>query len=105
MLGVIALTVATAGQAADLAMRGEQSSALTKVTAHEVVVTADTETIPAGVDGEALTLTVPVRCRVVPGALRVRVPRHRPGVPPERPPVDWRRLGALALGRETGPTP
>jgi diacylglycerol kinase family enzyme len=103
VLGVIALTVTTTAQAADLVVRGEQSTALTKVTAHEVVVTADTETIPAGVDGEALTLTVPVRCEVVPGALRVRVPRHRPGARPDRPPVDWRRLGTLALGRETEP--
>ena len=100
-LGVIGLTVKNAAQAADLALRGEQSEALTKVTAREVVVTADTPTVPVGVDGEALTLDVPVRCRIVPGALRVRVPRDRPGVPAERPAVDWRRLGALALGLRT----
>jgi diacylglycerol kinase family enzyme len=99
MLGVIALTVHTAAQAADLTLRGERSAALTKTTAHEVVVTADTETIEAGVDGEALTLPVPVRCRIVPGALRVRVPRERPGVPSARQAVEWRRLGALALSR------
>jgi diacylglycerol kinase family enzyme len=102
VLGVIALKVTNAAQAADLVVRGEQSTALTKVTAHEVVVTADTETIPAGVDGEALTLAVPVRCRIVPGALRVRVPRDRPGVPAEPPAMDWRRLWALALGHTGG---
>ncbi|ACU75439.1 diacylglycerol kinase catalytic region [Catenulispora acidiphila DSM 44928] len=98
-LGVIGLTVRTAAQAADLALLGEQSRTLTAMTAQEVVVTADTETIGVGVDGEALTLAVPVRCRIVPGALRVRVPRERPGVAPARQRVDWRRLGALALGR------
>lgn len=97
MLGVIGLKVRGVAQAADLAVRGEQSAALTKMTAREVVVTADTETIEAGVDGEALTLPVPVRCRIEPGALRVRVPRERPGVPPARQEVDWRRLGTLAL--------
>jgi diacylglycerol kinase family enzyme len=97
MLGVIGLTVHTAAQAADLALRGEQSATLTKTTAHEVVVTADTETVRAGVDGEALALPVPVRCRVIPGALRIRVPRERSGAPQERQAVDWRRLGALAL--------
>jgi diacylglycerol kinase family enzyme len=102
-LGVVALTVKNAGQAADLALRGEQSTALTKETAREVIVTADTETIPVGVDGEALTLAVPVRCRIVPAALRVRVPRHRPGMPPSRPATDWGRLAALALGRSAKP--
>lgn len=98
-LGVIGLTVRTAAQAADLALRGERSTALTEMTAHEVVVAADTDTVRAGVDGEALTLPVPVRCRVIPGALRIRVPRERPGAPPPRQAVDWRRLGALVLAR------
>ena len=99
MLGVVGLTVHTAAQAADLALRGEQSAALTTARAHEVVVTADTETIQVGVDGEALTIPVPVRCRIVPGALRIRVPRERPGTPPARQAVDWRRLGTLVLAR------
>ncbi|NUR61704.1 MAG: diacylglycerol kinase [Catenulispora sp.] len=97
MLGVIGLTVRNAAQAADLALRGEQSAALTETTTREIVVTADAETVPAGVDGEAVTLTVPVRCRVLPGALRVRVPRDRPGARPARHKVDWRRLGVLVL--------
>jgi hypothetical protein len=50
---------------------------------------------PAGSDGEAVLLDTPVRCRIRPGALRVRVPRTRPGRPP-RPPLDWRRLAQLA---------
>ncbi|RXS67833.1 hypothetical protein EST54_10935 [Streptomyces sioyaensis] len=35
-------------------------------------------------DGEAVTLPTPVRCRISPGTLRVRVPRHRPGAPARR---------------------
>jgi diacylglycerol kinase family enzyme len=97
MLGVIGLTVNSPAQAADVALRGERSAALTKLTAREVVVTADADTVPVGVDGESLVLPVPVRCRIVPGALRVRVPRDRPGAPPARQVIDWRRLGTLAL--------
>jgi hypothetical protein len=51
------------------------------------------------VDGEALDLPVPVVCTLRRGALRVRVPRYRPGAPYAPPTVDWRRIVALALGR------
>ncbi|MFF8948793.1 hypothetical protein ACF09I_08455 [Streptomyces sp. NPDC014940] len=53
--------------------------------------------IPVAVDGEALSLPTPVVCSVRPRALRVLLPRDRPGVPPATP-VDWRRLLALACG-------
>jgi hypothetical protein len=45
-------------------------------------------------------MPTPVRCTIQPLALRVRVPRNRPGVPVEKPPVDWVRLRqeALTLG-------
>ncbi|MFF1308215.1 diacylglycerol kinase, partial [Streptomyces sp. NPDC058307] len=49
-----------------------------------------------GVHGEALILPTPVHCRVAPGALRVRVPRKRPGVPTAQPRLNWRRLRKLA---------
>jgi hypothetical protein len=47
----------------------------------------------------------PVRCTIRPLALRVRVPRSRPGVPRLRPPMDWTRLRYLALtvGRDSMP--
>jgi hypothetical protein len=41
-----------------------------------------------------------VRCIVQPAALRVRVPRDRPGVPDPKPIMDWKRLRQMAL---TGP--
>lgn len=37
------------------------------------------QAIEAGVDGESLLLDPPLRFRSLPGALRVRVPRHAPG--------------------------
>jgi diacylglycerol kinase family enzyme len=99
-LGVIALRVDGPAQAAELALRGERASSVTALTSRRVVVEADEELIAVAVDGEALTLPPPVVCTVRPGALRVRVPRHRPGALYVAPSVDWRRVVHLALGRE-----
>jgi hypothetical protein len=50
-------------------------------------------------------LPTPVRCVIRPAALRVRVPRHRPGVRPAPPEMDWTRLRRLALaGRRSTPS-
>lgn len=38
--------------------------------------------VPAGVDGEALTLDPPLRFRIKPGILRVRIARAHPGASP-----------------------
>ena len=70
---------------------------LARLAAAEIVVDADAAQIPVGVNGEALVLDTPVRCRVQPLALRVRVPRDRPGVPDAKPQIDWNRLRQLAL--------
>ncbi|MER5207240.1 diacylglycerol kinase family protein [Streptomyces sp. NPDC002825] len=98
-LGVLGIRVEDAAQAADLAVRGSQSTALTVRTAHRVEVTTDEAEIPVAVDGEALRMRTPVICTLRPGALRVRVPRDRPGVPAPVPPVRWQHIFALALGR------
>jgi diacylglycerol kinase family enzyme len=95
-LGVFAVTVSSAIQAAGL-VRGAQSRGLTRLVGREVVVDADASQIPVGVDGEALVLDAPVRCTIRPAALRVRVPRHRPGVPDPKPIMDWKRLRQMAL--------
>ncbi|QCX80829.1 Diacylglycerol kinase [Streptomyces sp. YIM 121038] len=97
-LGVLALRVEGAAQAADLAVRGSQSTGLTVMTARRVEVTSDADEIPVAVDGEALRMPTPVVCTLRPGALRVLVPRDRPGVVAPAPPVNWRRLIDLALG-------
>ncbi|WP_431683336.1 diacylglycerol/lipid kinase family protein [Kitasatospora sp. KL5] len=96
-LGVLGVKVDTAAEAVGLLMGGAQAAGLTAVAAREVTVDADAAEVPVGVDGEALTLPTPVVCRIRPGALRVRVPRHRPGVPQARPPMDWRRLRRIAF--------
>jgi diacylglycerol kinase family enzyme len=98
-LGMFAVTVQSAAQAAGL-LGGRRSRGLTSLAGREVVVDADTAQIPVGVDGEALLLDTPVRCVVQPAALRVRVPRDRPGVPDPKPIMDWNRLRQMAL---TGP--
>jgi diacylglycerol kinase family enzyme len=95
-LGMFAVTVNSAAQAAGL-LRGRNSRGLISLVGREVVVDADASQIPVGVDGEALVLDTPVRCVVQPAALRVRVPRDRPGVPDPKPIMDWKRLRQIAL--------
>ena len=98
LLSVVAITIDNARQAAGL-FRGRHATGLSVTTAAEVRVDASTSRIPVGIDGEAVSLPAPVRCAVHPGALRVRVPRHRPGVRPPKPPVNWAYLRRLAAPR------
>jgi diacylglycerol kinase family enzyme len=95
LLGVIGVQVSNAGQAVDL-LRGRRAAGLTVLTAREIEVTADAPLIPVGIDGEAVSLPTPVRCTIQPGALRVWVPRNRPGVPRPKPALSWARLRVLA---------
>jgi hypothetical protein len=64
-----------------------------------VVVSSDEATVPVGIDGETVHLSTPVRCTVRPRALRVRLPRERPGVRPPRGHLDWASLWGLAVRR------
>ena len=102
VLGVVAVTVDSAWQAVGL-LRGRHTDGLRVLTAQTIVVTADSERIPVGIDGEAVSLPVPVRCAIRPGALRVRVPRDRPGVPPPKAAISWSRLRHLASWRHEPP--
>jgi diacylglycerol kinase family enzyme len=102
-LGVVAVRVDSARQAVDLLRRGS-GHGVTTLTAEEVVVDADMAQIPVGIDGETVTMPTPVRCVVRPRALRVRVPRNRPGNRPPTPPLDWPTLRRLASFRTSGPT-
>ncbi|MFG3506820.1 diacylglycerol/lipid kinase family protein [Streptomyces sp. NPDC047821] len=95
VLGVLGVRVDSAAEAAALLLDPE-AGGLTVLTAREVVVEADRPAIEVGIDGEALVLPAPVRCAIAPRALRVRVPRQRPGVPQAQPRLDWRRLRKLA---------
>jgi diacylglycerol kinase family enzyme len=95
-LGVLALTVDGARDAAGLA-RGLRARAVWQGSCDQVLVDADAPGVAVGVDGEALTLPAPVRCAIRPAALRVRVPRSRPGVPAARRRPPWSRLVRLAV--------
>jgi diacylglycerol kinase family enzyme len=95
VLGVVGVHVGSARAAVSL-LRGTRNTGLTLLTATEVVITGDARQIPVGIDGEAVLMPVPVRCTTEPGALRVRVPRNRPGLSRPRPPVNWARLRQLA---------
>ena len=98
MLGVVAILVSSARQAAGLARRGH-GEGLVVLAADEVVVDADVPQIPVGIDGETVLMPAPVRCRIRPRALRVIVPRQRPGVPAAKPPLEWTQLRQLASFR------
>ena len=60
--------------------------------------------VEIGIDGEAMVLHPPLEFRSLPGALRVRIPRHAPGYSPAAaaPPKGWAAVTALlqtAAGR------
>jgi diacylglycerol kinase family enzyme len=97
VLGVVGVKVENAAQAAGLLRKAQRSRSVTAFTAHEVIIDADQPQIPVGIDGESVLMPTPVRCTIRPLALRVQVPRSRPGVPKPRPPMDWARLRRQAL--------
>jgi hypothetical protein len=97
-LGVLAVRVDSARQAVELIRRGH-GAGLTVTAADEVVVDADAAEVPVGIDGETVLMPAPVRCGIRPGALRVLVPRQRPGVSAPAPALDWTRLRQLASFR------
>ena len=96
VLGVVGVRVRSAREAASL-LRGARPGRINAITATEVTIDGDTPEIHVGIDGESVSLPRPVRCCIRPGALRVRVPRQRPGIPPPRARMDWTRLRQLAL--------
>jgi diacylglycerol kinase family enzyme len=103
-LGVVGVKVDNARQAVGL-LGGARSAGLSVLTARKIEISADAQRIPAGIDGEAVSLRTPVVCTIRPSALRVWVPRDRPGVTTPKPSMDWaslRRLAAFHLPRRRG---
>jgi diacylglycerol kinase family enzyme len=94
-LGVVVVTVNSAMGAVRLLSGG----GVMVLAAGDVVVDADVPEIPVGIDGETVMMPTPVQCVIRPRALRVRVPRDRPGVRPPKPGIDWPALRALASPR------
>ncbi|MFB8243158.1 diacylglycerol/lipid kinase family protein [Kitasatospora purpeofusca] len=101
VLGVLGVRVEGAAQAAELALRRARATGISTLTARQVTVHADAPEIPVAVDGEALNLPTPVLCTLAVRALRVRVPRDRPGTDPLQQDrtrrLDWRDVVHLAL--------
>jgi diacylglycerol kinase family enzyme len=95
VLGLITVEVHSSREAAAL-LQGPRARGLTAITVPEVVVTARQATISAGIDGESVLLDTPAQCRVRVAALRVRVPRQRPGARPAREALTLGRLLRLA---------
>jgi diacylglycerol kinase family enzyme len=72
----------------------------TEWTAPSVEVDADgSGPIAAGIDGEAVRLAPPLRFRVRPAALRVRIARRHPGASPSARQPDGAFAGGRALAR------
>ncbi len=95
VLGVIGVSVSSARQAVGL-LRGTHGTGLCVLAARKVTIDADAPAIPVGIDGESVSMSVPVEVTVRPGALRVRVPRKRPGTRPPKTRLSWSRLWNLA---------
>lgn len=87
VLGIVAVAV---GNARDLSLllAAEASGHVDRFRGYRSWTTPELEIdsadplIDVGVDGEALRLPPPLRFSSLPGALRVRTPRHAPGVAP-----------------------
>ena len=74
------------------------SSPLQQWTTAAFEVESDGE-VPAGIDGEAAMLASPLRFRMRPDTLRVRIARHHPGASPSAGAPETLRAGLSALGR------
>jgi diacylglycerol kinase family enzyme len=86
VLGVIVVEVHNGAELAQLvslstAGRGSAYSGWHEWTTPTLEVGSD-RPVDTGIDGEAVTLDPPVRLEVEPGALRVRIAPHHPGVSP-----------------------
>jgi diacylglycerol kinase family enzyme len=106
VLGVIGVKVDNAAQAVALLRRAQRSHELTAVTARSSSTPANRRS-RVGIDGESVLMPTPVTCTIRRLALRVQVPRDRPGVPEPRPQLDWARLRrqAFTFGRTAGGPP
>ncbi|MDP9210026.1 MAG: diacylglycerol kinase, partial [Actinomycetota bacterium] len=107
-LGIVAARLQSPGEAASFART--QASGPTRRPSDWVEWTDTSfqvrsgQPVEVGVDGEAMLLDPPIRFRIVPGALRVRIPPQAPGYSPAAavPTPGWATLTALwqtATGR------
>ncbi|MFF3321058.1 diacylglycerol/lipid kinase family protein [Streptomyces sp. NPDC002889] len=104
-LGLLAARVDTPAEAAAM-LRSRHAPGLTRFTTRDdIVVDADTPVVPVGLDGEAVMLPTPVRCRISHRSLRIRVPRHRFGLALPGRPVGWALTRRAAAAVRPRPDP
>ena len=100
VLGVVTGRLRSTTEALSM-MRPERQRPITFLSGgSEVIVESESPSIPVGIDGEAVIVDTPVHCTIRPRALVVRLPRNRPGVPPQPGKIKWKALWRLALGNE-----
>jgi diacylglycerol kinase family enzyme len=101
-LGIVVARLQSPGEAASLARM--QASGRRPRRPGDWVEWTDTSfevrsaaPVEVGIDGEAMVLDPPIRLRILPGALRVRIPAHAPGYSPAAavPTPGWATLTAL----------
>jgi len=97
-LGVITGHLASTTEAVGLIRRTGHQPITAINGGSEVIIDSDSSTIPVGIDGEAVTVDTPVYCTIRPRALRVRLPRVRPGVRELHAKLNWKTLWHLAFG-------
>jgi diacylglycerol kinase family enzyme len=92
--------------AAESAGRLQRFSGWTEWTAPTFTVESGLP-VAAGVDGEALQLDPPLVFRILPGAVRIRIPHSAPGYSPAalKAPSPWWTLGALLRAAAGRPSP
>jgi diacylglycerol kinase family enzyme len=103
VLGAAALRLRSASDATKL-IAAEAAGQLDRFQGWQSWKRADLEvgsdaTVAAGIDGEAVELTPPLRFVSRPGALTVRIAPHHPGVSPAALQSGWARSTFLGLGR------
>ncbi len=101
VLGVIAISVKSASDLAQLialetAKRGSSFAGWHEWSDRTLVIRSSRR-VDAGIDGEAVILEPPVRFEIRPGALRVRLAAHQPGVSPAAITGTVRRGGLRGL--------
>jgi diacylglycerol kinase family enzyme len=88
VLGVIVIEVHNGPELAQLVSLSSAGRGSAYVGWHEwtgpVLEVRSGSPVDIGIDGEAVTLDPPVRLEIQPGALRVRIAPHHPGVSPAR---------------------
>jgi diacylglycerol kinase family enzyme len=99
VLGVITGHLGSTADAVGLTRRPGHQPIVAIPGGTEVIIDSDSSTIPVGIDGEAVTVDTPVHCTIRPRALRVLLPKNRPGVPELHAKLDWKTLWQLAFGR------